>query len=454
MNSPDWVKEAIFYHIYPLGLLGAPLKNQTNFDPVDRLQNLVPWLDHLEWLGVNAIYLGPVFESSMHGYDTIDYFQIDRRLGSNENMKNLSNEIHKRGMRLILDGVFNHSGRGFWAFQDLLKNGRNSNYINWFHGVNFDRTSPLGDPFDYETWQGYYDLVKLDLAHPAVKEHLLAAVNYWMEEWQIDGLRLDAADCVSLEFWRELRNFSTSRNPDFWLMGEIIHGDYRYWANEEHLHATTNYECYKGLYSSLNDKNLFEIAYALNRQFGQEGIYRDLNLYNFVDNHDVNRIASQLNQPLQLPLLYALLFAMPGIPSIYYGSEWGITGKREKNSDQQLRPALKNQINEDASIYPHLSQTIRKIAQTRQALPALKFGEYKQVLVASQQFAFWRTTHDQHILVALNAADHPVTLNIPDLPASAAYDALNNHSNFQIQNLQLHIELGPFQTVYMNFHSK
>ena len=342
MNSPLWVKEAIFYHIYPLGLLGAPLENHDHFEPVDRLQNLIPWLDHLEWLGVNAIYLGPIFESSKHGYDTIDYFQIDRRLGSNENMKNLSNEIHKRGMRLVLDGVFNHTGRGFWAFQDLLNNGRNSNYIDWFEGVNFNKRSPMGDPFDYETWQGYYDLVKLNLGHPAVKEHLFSAVNYWMEEWQIDGLRLDAADCVSLEFWKELRDFCTSRNPDFWLMGEIIHGDYRNWANEEHLHATTNYECYKGFYSSLNDKNLFEIAYALNRQFGQEGIYRDLNLYNFVDNHDVNRIASQLNQPSQLPLLYALLFAAPGIPSIYYGSEWGITGKREKNSDQQLRPALEH----------------------------------------------------------------------------------------------------------------
>ena len=183
-------------------------------------------------MGVNAIYLGPIFESSKHGYDTIDYFQIDRRLGSNENMKNLSNEIHKRGMRLVLDGVFNHTGRGFWAFQDLLNNGRSSNYIDWFQGVNFNRTSPMGDPFDYETWQGYYDLVKLNLGHPAVNEHLLSAVNYWMEEWQIDGLRLDAADCVSLEFWKELRNFCTSRNPDFWLMGEIIHGDYRNWANE------------------------------------------------------------------------------------------------------------------------------------------------------------------------------------------------------------------------------
>ena len=455
MNSPNWVNEAVFYHIYPLGLLGAPLQNHFDLLPQDRLKDLIPWLDHLEWLGVNAIYLGPIFESSKHGYDTSDYFQIDRRLGTNENMKNLSNEIHKRGMRLVLDGVFNHTGRGFWAFQDLLKSGQNSNYINWFQGVNFNRTNPLGDPFDYDTWKGYYDLVKLNLEHPAVKEHLLSAVNYWMEEWQIDGLRLDAADCVSIEFWEELRNFSTSRNPDFWLMGEIIHGDYRNWANSEHLHATTNYECYKGFYSSLNDKNLFEIAYALNRQFGETGIYRDLNLYNFVDNHDVNRIASQLNQPSQLPLLYALLFAAPGIPSIYYGSEWGITGKRELNSDLQLRPALNIQTIQENSNHPNLLQTIRKIVQNRLNLPALKYGEYRQAMVAPQQFAFWRSSHNQDILVVLNASENAVTLNIPDLPAyDKVYDALNSTTIFQIQNQQLQIEAGPFQAAYMVFDTK
>lgn len=455
MNSPNWVNEAVFYHIYPLGLLGAPLQNHFDLIPQDRLKDLIPWLDHLEWLGVNAIYLGPIFESSKHGYDTSDYFQIDRRLGSNQAMKDLSAEIHKRGMRLVLDGVFNHTGRGFWAFQDLLKNGQNSNYINWFQGVNFNRTNPLGDPFDYDTWQGFYDLVKLNLANPAVKEHLFSAVDYWMEEWQIDGLRLDAADCVSIEFWEDMRNFSTSRNPDFWLMGEVIHGDYRYWANSEHLHATTNYECYKGFYSSLNDDNFFEIAYSLNRQFGKEGIYRDLILYNFLDNHDVNRIASQLNLSSQLPLLYALLFAAPGIPSIYYGSEWGITGRREKNSDIQLRPTLNIQTIQENSNLPNLLQTIRKIVQNRHNLPALKYGDYKQAMVASQQFAFWRSTHNQHILVVLNAAEQAVTLNIPDLPVyDQVYDALNSNTNFQIQNQQLQIEVRPFQAAYLVFDSK
>jgi glycosidase len=410
MQTPNWTKDAFFYHIYPLGLLDAPVDNQFHLPPEPRLKNLYPWLDHLQWLGVNALYLGPLFQSGRHGYDTSDYFLVDRRLGSNQDMKELADEIHRRGMRLILDGVFNHTGRSFWAFRDIQVNGQASAYTGWYEGLRFDEHNSSGDPFTYQNWAGHDSLPKLNLTNPDVRNHLLAAVQFWMDEWEIDGLRLDAADCIDINFWQELRRFTERINPEFWLMGEIIHGDYSQWANPQTLHATTNYEGYKGLWSSLNDANYFEIAYALNRQFGKHGIYKDLNLYNFADNHDVNRAASQLLNPAHLFPLYALLFTMPGIPSIYYGSEWGIKGKRTEQNDLELRPAINLHHYIQAAPEPQLPQTIRDLANLRRDLPAIRYGDYRQESVSAQQLVFWRSYAGQNVLVAINSSAQPVDL--------------------------------------------
>ena len=268
-----------------------------------------------------------LFESTSHGYDTVDYFQVDRRLGDRDALRRLVADLHAAGIRVILDAVFNHVGRDFWAFADLRDKLSASDYGAWFEGLSFDGGSPYGDPFIYEGWNGHLNLVKLNLRLPAVKAHLFQAAEMWIREFDIDGLRLDAAECMDLEFLQGLRNFCRGIRPDFWLMGEVVLGDYRRWVNERTLDSVTNYECYKGLWSSLVDTNYFEIAYALNRQFGRDGIYRGLPLYNFVDNHDVDRVASRLNKAEHLYPLYCLLFTMPGIPSIYYGSEWGISGR-------------------------------------------------------------------------------------------------------------------------------
>ena len=299
-----------------------------------RLDKLYGWLDHLQGLGVNALYLGPLFESASHGYDTTDYFRVDRRLGDNAVLAGLSGELHRRGMRLILDGVFHHVGREFWGFRDLREHGEGSPYRDWFAGVSFDGPGPRGDGFRYEGWEGNLDLVRLELRNPRVREHLFQAVQGWVEQFAIDGLRLDVAYLLDPEFLGELGRLCRSLKPDFWLLGEVIHGDYRRWAAPGLLDSTTNYECYKGLYSSHNDHNYFEIAYALNRQFGEGGIYRDLPLYGFADNHDVDRVASRLEEPGHLFPLYCLLFTMPGVPSIYYGSEWGIEGRRTDRDDR------------------------------------------------------------------------------------------------------------------------
>ena len=335
----NWYENAVMYHIYPLGFCGAPKCNEGG-EPVNRLEKVLDWIPHLKELGVDAVYFGPVFESVEHGYDTTDYRVIDRRLGTNEMFAHICDELHKNGIRVILDGVFNHVGRNFWAFKDVQEKGQASEYCDWFAGLNFGGQSPCGDNFWYEGWNGYYNLVKLNLRTWHVCDYLIDAVGMWMDQFHIDGIRFDAADCVDFDFFRRIHNFCKERNPEFWLMGEIIHGDYKRWANPEMLDSVTNYECYKGIYSSHNDKNYFEINYSINRQFGNGGIYQGVALYNFVDNHDVNRLASTLCDQRYLPLCYTLMYCMPGIPSVYYGSEYGVMGRHENNSDDGLRPCL------------------------------------------------------------------------------------------------------------------
>jgi glycosidase len=347
VKNRTWPNQAQFYHIYPLGLVGAPgiddsastrKWRDSKQAAQNRLSELRPWVDHLEQLGCNSLYLGPLFQSSSHGYDTINYFQVDDRLGSNQDLQDFIDYCHDHGIQVVLDAVFNHVGRDFFAFQDLCTHLQDSMFCKWFKDIDFNRTSPKGDPFQYQSWHGHYDLVKLDTEWPWVREHLFAAVDYWIDVFKIDGLRLDAADCLSTEFIESLTNHCKSRKKDFLLLGEVVHGDYRTWAKPDRLDAVTNYEAYKSLWSSINDNNFFELAWTLNRQSGPEGMYREIGLYNFVDNHDVQRIASTLKQPQDLAAIYTILYTIPGTPAVYYGSEWGLHGQRQIHSDRTLRP--------------------------------------------------------------------------------------------------------------------
>jgi len=440
-----WATDAVFYHIYPLGLCGAPARNDFGAAPVERLDRLEPWLDHARGLGATALYLGPVFESTAHGYDTADYWHVDRRLGTDEALARLVSAAHDRGLRVVLDGVFNHVGRDFWAFRDVVERGEASEFASWFAGLRFDMRSPFGDPFAYEGWAGHFDLVKLNLANADVRGHLLGAVRSWIVDFGIDGLRLDAADVVDLGFQRELAAWCRSIDPDFWLMGEVVHGDYRRWANPDTLDSVTNYECYKGLWSSLADRNYFEVAYTLNRQFGRGGIYAGLPLYNFADNHDQDRVASRLADPRLLYPLHVLLFTMPGVPSIYYGSEWGIHGRRLPGDDRPVRPALELPRTTPAHVpEPDLAGTIRRLAELRASLPELRLGSYRQVLVAAEQLAFARELDDRTALVALNAADLPVTVTVETRAngPEAWRDALNG-GEWRAEDGRLRVEIPP-----------
>lgn len=400
MNS--WINESIFYQIYPLGFCGV-LEPGKIYEKSNRLSKIEEWIPHLKEMNINALYLAPIFESTNHGYDTKDYYKIDQRLGSNQDFKDLSSKLHENGIRVILDGVFNHVGREFWAFKDVQEKGLQSKYCNWFSNLNFYSKSPMGDDFNYDSWNGCYDLVKLNLCNDEVVNYIFDVISFWIDEFEIDGLRLDAADSMELGFFNKLRKFVDSKKKDFWLMGEVIHGDYTRFANPERLDATTNYECYKGIYSSHNDKNYFEIAYSLNRLFGVGGIYKDLCLYNFVDNHDVNRLMSTLKLSQYVYNAYTLLYTIPGVPSVYYGSEWGIKAVKGNKTDLPLRPELELGKIEDAD--EKLFELIKKLGKIRSESDALKYGTYKQVIVKNEQFVFVRTMQHDKVYTLLNLSD-------------------------------------------------
>ena len=410
-----WAQDSIFYQIYPLGCCGAPWVN----DGILRhtLPQLASWAEHIVRLGANAVYLSPLFESDSHGYDTRDYRRVDVRLGTNEDLAQLCRHFHQHRLRVVLDGVFHHVGRGFWAFRDVQEKGWDSPYKDWFH-IDFSRNSNYNDGFWYEGWEGHYELIKLNLKNPAVTGYLLDCVRFWVEQFDIDGLRLDVAYCLDRDFLARLRQFTQELKPGFFLMGELLHGDYNQWVNGHMLHSCTNYECYKGLYSSLNDHNLFEIAHSLQRQFGADPwcLYRGKALWSFVDNHDVTRAGSILRDPGHLPLLYGLLFGMPGIPCIYYGSEWGVRGEKSQG-DQALRPAF------DRPEWNRLTDQIAAMARARRESAALRRGDYRQVLLTNRQFIFQRETEGERVLVAVNADTQPYTAHF-DAGCGRAVDLL------------------------------
>lgn len=396
-----WAYESVFYQIYPLGFCGAPFENDGI--AAKRISKVIDWIPHLEKLGVNAIYFSPLFESDTHGYNARDYQKIDVRLGTNEDFKEVCDALHKSGIRVVLDGVFNHAGRGFFAFQDVLQNRENSRYRDWFH-IDFHGNSNYNDGLWYEGWEGNFDLVKLNLRNEEVIQYLLDSVSFWVNNWDIDGLRLDVAYCLDHDFVRRLRNHCDSLKNDFFLVGEMLHGDYNQMMNDAMLHSATNYECYKGLHSSFNSMNMFEIIHSLLRQFGPENwtLYRGKHLLSFVDNHDVSRIASILGNPKHLPLIYALSFGMPGIPCVYYGSEWGTTGDKS-NGDPSLRPSFeKPQWNE-------LTDWIAALTCAKKSSEALNYGDFRSVVLTNKQCIFERKTENERVLVAINADNETYT---------------------------------------------
>ena len=415
-----WYDEAVFYHIYPLGLAGAPKQNDYG-EPVHRLNTLLPWVDHIKEIGGSALYIGPLFESVGHGYETTDYKKLDSRLGTNEDLTAFVAYCHEQGIKVIFDGVFNHTGRDFFAFKDIQANRENSQYKDWYCNVNFWGNNEYNDGFSYDNWGGYNLLVKLNQKNPAVVDYICDVIRFWVSEFDVDGIRLDAADVLDFDFMKALRRTANEVKPDFWLMGEVIHGDYSRWVNGETLHSVTNYTLHKALYSGHNDHNYFEIAHTV-RRLQNMGT---LKLYNFVDNHDVERIYTKLTNKAHFAPVHVLLYTLPGVPSIYYGSEFGIEGRKEYGSDDSLRPALNIEDYKDSVKTNPCTALIAALGKVRQAVPALSYGSYDELMLTNRQFAYARDLDGTRVIVSVNNDDAPAGMHLAAGNCAAYIGALS-----------------------------
>jgi glycosidase len=432
-----WYERGVFYHMYPLGMTGAPRHNDAT-EVTNRFAELLQWILHIRSLGCNAIYIGPLFESTSHGYDTRDYKLVDRRLGDNESFKDFVKQCHDSGIRVVVDGVFNHTGREFFAFKDIQEKKWDSPYKDWYKGVNFDWQGPCGDPFGYDAWQGHFELPCLNLYNQAVRSYLFDVIRFWIDEFDIDGIRLDCANVLDFNFMKEMRQETARMKEDFWLMGEVIHGDYSRWVNPQMLHSVTNYELHKSLYSGFNDHNFFEIAHNVRRL---EAIGRQL--YTFVDNHDEDRIASKLKLKEHLIPIYLCLFTLPGIPSIYYGGEWGVEGKRTSTSDEALRPAIPISQSDERNC--ELTQFICAVGRIHDENEEFHGGRYQELLLTNRQYAFARHGADSVIITAVNNDGNDVEIDVPvPIPAKDAVDLLEDgpgRSILPVANGKVHIKL-------------
>jgi len=403
----------VFYHIYPLGMTGAPKQNC--YDNVEhRLNTLIQFIPKISDLGFNALYIGPLFESVGHGYETTDYKKLDSRLGTNEDLKEFVSKCHQYGIRVVFDGVFNHTGRDFFAFQDVKNNRENSMYKDWYYNVNFHGNNEYNDGFSYDNWGGYNLLAKLNQHNPQVREYICDVIRFWVKEFDIDGIRLDAADVLDFSYMKMMRQVANEVKEDFWLMGEVIHGDYIRWVNGDTLHCVTNYHLHKALYSGHNDHNYFEIAHTVKRLYELGGNKPDgLKLYNFVDNHDVERIYTKLNNKSHYVPTHILLYTLPGIPSVYYGSEFGIEGQKQYGSDDSLRPEITFEKYVEYTDENNFVKLISVLGKIRQETKELSYGDYKELYLTNYQYAFSRNLDGKSVIVAVNNSDSDFVFNLP-----------------------------------------
>ena len=323
---PGWVDHLIGWHVYPLGFVGAPARLESQ-EVSHRLAHLGAWLDHAVALGCSSLALGPVFSSASHGYDTLDYFTIDPRLGDDDDFDHLLQAAHARGLSVLLDGVFNHVSRRNRIVQDAQSAGPDSDagrMVRWCAGR-------------LDVFEGHSDLVALNHDNPAVREHVTRIMNYWCGRG-VDGWRLDAAYSVNPEFWAAVLPPVREKHPDVWIFGEVIHGDYASIVRASGMDSVTQYELWKGIWSSIESRNFFELDHALGRHNEFSDVFTPVT---FVGNHDVTRIASRVGQDGAV-LATAILATIGGIPLIYYGDELAYRGVKEERfgGDDDIRPVF------------------------------------------------------------------------------------------------------------------
>lgn len=379
-----WPDYAIWWHVYPLGFTGAPATQPpAGQRPIHRLRELVDWLDYAVELGCSGLALGPIFASHSHGYDTIDHFGIDPRLGDEADFVYLAEQCKARGLHVLLDGVFNHVGLDFAPFQYAIDQGPDSELSDWFH-IFWDQPGQAGLP-DYECFEGNRDLVTLNHESPAVIGYVAEALNYWLDRGA-SGWRLDAAYAVPPEFWKKVLPAVRANHPGAWFVGEIIHGDFVEYVECSTLDSVTQYELWKALWSSLNDRNLYELAWALERH---QGFVEHFLPLTFIGNHDVTRIASQLTDARHVGHALAILFTVAGSPSIYYGDEQGWHGTKEarEGGDDAVRgpyPTSPGELVDTGWSTYHLHQ---ELIALRRRHPWLSRCETENLFVSNEQLA-------------------------------------------------------------------
>ncbi len=408
---PSWVEHVVWWQVFPLGFVGAePTALPADEPTVHRLPRLVGWLDYLVEMGASGLLLGPVFESASHGYDTVDYFAIDRRLGDEDDFDELVREAHARGVRVLLDGVFNHVGRDFPLFQEAVAQGPGSAAGSWFHLHWPGSGDACGEP-DYAHFEGHRQLVTLNHAEPAVVDLVVAVMCHWLARGA-DGWRLDAAYAVPATFWAEVLRRVRARHPDAYFVGELIHGDYAGYLHDSGLDSVTEYELWKSTWSSLNDANFHELAWTLTRHDDLVAQFAPLT---FVGNHDVTRIASRLTDDRHLAHALVILMTVGGTPSIYAGDEQGFRGVKEEREggDDAVRPAFPDSpagLSPDGWPVYRLHQLLIGL---RRRHPWLHRAQTRIESVESDRIVYTAHAGEHALRVALSLSVDTVTLAAP-----------------------------------------
>ena len=394
---PAWTEHVIWWHVYPLGFTGADTTG-TDRTPTLGLRQLESWLDYLLELGANGLALGPVFTSLTHGYDTTDYFEVDPRLGSNADLEHLIGEAHARGIRVMLDGVFNHVGRDFAPLRTAFA----------------DPTAPENDLFATDasgrvaTFEGHDALVAFNHTNPLVADLVFTVMDHWLR-LGIDAWRLDAAYSVPVPFWAGVLSRVREAHPEVYVLGEVLHGDYTEFVTDGLLDSVTQYELWQAIWHATEEANFYELDWALQRN---NEFLASFVPYTFIGNHDVTRIASQVSDGRHHAHALALLLTLGGTPAIYYGDERGLSAIKEERfgGDDAIRPAYPahpGDLPTDGAAVFALHQLLIGI---RRRNPWLHTATSRSILLANTQLALEVTAGDHSIIVALNIGDEVLIL--------------------------------------------
>jgi cyclomaltodextrinase / maltogenic alpha-amylase / neopullulanase len=414
MNEPEWVRHAVWWQIYPLGFTGAyPDRGDTT---PHRLNRIEAWLDYAIELGASGLALGPVFASRTHGYDTVDHLRIDPRLGDESDFDALVAAAHDRGLRILLDGVFNHVGRDHPAFQAALRDGPSSPTASWFRIHRRDGDDPTWDDFE-----GHADLPALNHDEPAVIDLVVDVMKHWLGRGA-DGWRLDVAYAVPAGFWAKVVDRVRADFPDAYFVGEMIGGDYTDFVRHSTLDSVTQYELWKAIWSSLNEGNFFELSWALERHNGFLDTFAPMT---FVGNHDVTRIASKLTDERDLPAALAVLLTVGGTPCVYAGDEQAFRGVKQDRAggDDAVRPAFPETPDELAPYGRPTFRLHQELIGLRRRHDWLHRARVRTVHLTNEQFAYEATDGTQALLVAVNVADAAADVPVPYAQGVLAGDA-------------------------------